>query len=791
MVFKSAVSFKAAGKGLLLLAMSFSVTGLQARYRDPWEQHRRIMQEFSVFVNGIPINIEPPHNQKPQQPQGRNFIPEPEPEEPKVTGAITFADIAGLEDVKTELRDIIGFLKNPAQATRLGARIPRGILFSGEPGNGKTFLAKALAGEAGCTFHSLCASELSSKYVGQTAENIRNIFTQARAESPAIIFIDEFDSIAGNRGKGEDAASQNSREALNQLLAEMDGFSTDPLRPVIIIAATNDVEVLDKAALRAGRFDSVFLVPYPATDARKQIIGMYLQKVIGDPTIDLDRFAKETSGFSAAELAQMVNRAAILATRYHKNRVEANDMESARRDIIADNKRKGGRVLEPGGVNVRLGDVSGLEEAKDDVRDLIDFLQDTNCGKDLGAKINRGILFNGPPGNGKTLLAKAIAGEAGCPFISVSGSEFVEKYAGVGAKRIRDVFAQARRHAPSIIFFDEIDAIGARRGAMDSSADREYAQTLNQLLIEMDGFANGREKGQVVVIAATNRSDMLDEALLRPGRFDRQVEVGLPDIGARVKILNQYLKGVTIVGTMNVEEIARGTTGFSGADLENLVNQAALYAKRRHATSVELTDFWQARDTVLVGPERKSAVMSEESKRETAYHEGGHTLIRIILKSILKRKTSSFLKVTIMPRGRSLGTSWSLPESDVTSMNGDQCRSEIMVALGGKIAEELVLGHTTTGVSNDLVQATKIADDMVCKYGMSKLGSIAVSDERSRRAYSEDIKHAKNEIIESCYAEAKQLMHEHIDKLHKIAQALIKEETLSAERTYEILGLSV
>ena len=361
---------------------------------------------------------------------------------------------------------------------------------------------------------------------------------------------------------------------------------------------------------------------------------------------------------------------------------------------------------------ITFADVAGCDEAKEEVKELVDFLKDPQKFQKLGGRIPRGVLMVGPPGTGKTLLAKGIAGEAKVPFFSISGSDFVEMFVGVGAARVRDMFEQAKKSAPCIIFIDEIDAVGRHRGAGLGGGNDEREQTLNQMLVEMDGFETNLG---VIVIAATNRPDILDPALLRPGRFDRQVYVTLPDVRGREQILNVHMRKVPIGQDIRADILARGTPGFSGADLANLVNEAALFAARRNARVVEMVDFEKAKDKIMMGPERKSMVMPEEERRNTAYHEAGHAMVARLLP-----KTDPVHKVTIIPRGRALGVTMQLPEGDRYSLDKDRMLSTISVLFGGRIAEEVFMHQMTTGASNDFERATQIARDMVTRYGMTR-----------------------------------------------------------------------
>ena len=445
-------------------------------------------------------------------------------------------------------------------------------------------------------------------------------------------------------------------------------------------------------------------------------------------------------------------------------------------------------------IKTTFADVAGVDEAKEDVRELVEFLRDPTKFQKLGGRIPRGILMVGQPGTGKTLLAKAIAGEAKVPFFSISGSDFVEMFVGVGASRVRDMFEQAKKKSPCIIFIDEIDAVGRNRGAGMGGGNDEREQTLNQLLVEMDGF-EGNEG--IIVIAATNRPDVLDPALLRPGRFDRQVVVGLPDIRGREQILKVHMRKVPLGTDVEPSLIARGTPGFSGADLANLVNEAALYAARQDKRTVSMEEFEQAKDKIMMGAERKSMVMSEKEKRNTAYHESGHCIV-----SCLVPEHDPTYKVTIIPRGRALGVTMFLPEEDRYSMNRRMILSQICSLFGGRIAEELTLGRDgiTTGASNDIERATKMARAMVAKWGLSdKLGPL-MYDEESEGSYmgmsqgptfsgetAKLIDQEVRSIVDECYARATKILVDNRDKLDMMTEALMEYETIDRGQIDEIM----
>ena len=453
------------------------------------------------------------------------------------------------------------------------------------------------------------------------------------------------------------------------------------------------------------------------------------------------------------------------------------------------------RLLDESTNPVTFADVAGCDEAKEEVKEVVDFLKDPSKFQKLGGRIPRGLLLVGPPGTGKTLLAKSIAGEAKVPFFSISGSDFVEMFVGVGASRVRDMFDNAKKNAPCIIFIDEIDAVGRQRGAGLGGGNDEREQTLNQMLVEMDGFETNVG---VIVVAATNRPDILDAALLRPGRFDRQVYVTLPDIRGREQILNVHMRKIPLSQDVSANVIARGTPGMSGADLANLCNEAALMAARRSARTVEMQDFEKAKDKILMGPERKSMVMPEEERRNTAYHESGHALLGKMLP-----KCDPVHKVTIIPRGRALGVTMSLPAQDRYSYDREYMLSQISMLFGGRIAEEVFMHQMTTGASNDFERATALARDMVTRYGMTEalgpmvyaanegevfLGRSVTKTNNMSEATLQKVDGEVRRIIDQQYTVARTLIEDNQDKIHAMAKALLEWETIDGDQLDDIIA---
>lgn len=472
--------------------------------------------------------------------------------------------------------------------------------------------------------------------------------------------------------------------------------------------------------------------------------------------------------------------------------------------LMQQSQGGGGRVMNFGksrarrydedNIKITFKDVAGADEAKQELEEVVEFLKHPKKYNDLGAKIPKGVLLYGPPGTGKTLLAKAVAGEAGVPFFSISGSDFVEMFVGVGASRVRDLFEQAKKSAPCIVFIDEIDAVGRQRGAGLGGGHDEREQTLNQLLVEMDGF--GANEG-IIMIAATNRPDILDPALLRPGRFDRQIVVDRPDIKGRQEILKVHVKGKPISPEVELGVIARRTPGFTGADLSNLVNEAALIAARKNKNKIDMPEMEEAAERVIMGPERRSRVISDKEKRLTAYHEGGHTLVGMLLDN-----TDPVHKVTIIPRGRAGGYTLSLPKEDRYYATRSEMLDELKVLLGGRVAEALVLKEISSGASNDLQRATSLARQMICEYGMSpELGPMTFGHRQDQVFLGRDIGRDKDyseevaakidkeirKFIDEAYQKTESLLNENMDKLHLIADALIERETLEGEEIDQLM----
>ena len=708
---------------------------------------------------------------------------------------VTFDDVAGQDAAVTELREVSDFLSNTERYVSLGAQIPRGILVYGPPGCGKTLLARALAGEAGAAFYSISGSDFVEMYVGIGARRVRDLFKDARENAPAIVFIDELDSV-GRRRAGSGAAGTGSGEeqgqALNQLLAEIDGFSSK--EGVIVVGATNRPDVLDPALLRPGRFDRAVGLELPDEDGRLGVLRVHARGKPLASDVDLASIAKRAVGMTGADLASLVNEGTLLAVRAGRSTIEAGDLEQGlervrdaperQRRLSMRDRRVGQTVL--GQERVTFADVAGVAHVTEELGEVRDYLADRTRYEEIGARVPRGYLLTGPPGTGKTLLAHALAGESNAAFIAVPATEFVEFYVGEGAARIRDLFAQARAVAPAIVFIDEIDAIGGHRGGgMADSSER--AQALNQLLVELD---SAPRSAPVVVLGATNRPDMLDSALLRPGRFDRTLTLELPDRDARRAILALHARARRLDPDVDLDAVARLTFGLSGADLDNLLNDAALLTTRRRQPSITHRTIEESLERTGLGI-ASGRRLTDEDRRLVAYHEAGHGLVARALPG-----GRVLHKISIVPRGGAAGVTWLPEDGDRRLQSRTMLVERMATLLGGRIAEELVFGEPADTAANDLAQVTAIARRMVSELGMSDMvGSLNYAGERGGNGainYSDDTAR----LID---AEARRLVNEAEElalgvltgartTLDRVAAALLERETLSMDDVAAIAG---
>ena len=711
-------------------------------------------------------------------------------------GGVTFAEVAGQDAAVAELREITDFLSDPDRYAEVGAVIPKGVLLYGPPGCGKTLLARALAGEAGAAFYSISGSDFVELYAGVGAARVRDLFREARENAPAIIFIDELDSIGRTRSGAGVAVSHGEQEqGLNQILAEMDGFSATSA--VIVVAATNRADVLDPALLRPGRFDRAVGLERPGEAARFEILSLHARRKPLDPDVDLQRIARKASGLSGADLASVMNEGALLAGRHRKATISQTDLEQALQRIIEAPDRQRRLSLRQRTVGKRFSDedrvtfadVAGVDAAIEELADVKEYLASPDRFTKVGARVPRGILLTGPPGCGKTLLARAVAGEANAAFFSVAGSEFVEVFVGEGAARVRDLFSEARAVAPAIIFIDEIDAVGGHRATSSFGGGHEREQTLNQVLVELDGF--GAADG-LVVIAATNRPDMLDSALVRPGRFDRTVVVASPDRAGRLAILQVHARDKPLGDDVSLDAIAGLTRGFTGADLANILNEAALLAARRDLDTIPMAVVDESLDRVMLGLLSRGTIMTDEERSSVAVHEAGHFLVAHTLPSAVPPH-----KVSILPRGGTLGHCSMVDTHDRVLFTRERLIDRMATLLGGRAAEEVALGELASGATSDLRRASELARQMVSAMGMSPtLGPVVFDGEPGagggRPRLSEEaaslVDAEVRALVELAYGRAVRVVTERSGDLATVAGALLEKETLSAIELEGILA---
>lgn len=691
-------------------------------------------------------------------------------------------DVIGIDDVKQEVAEIVHFLKAGDDLRKIGAKVPKGIMMIGPPGVGKSMLAKAIANEAGVPFFGISASFFSSMWQGEGAARIRALYNQARKNTAAIVFIDEIDALAGTVNE---MGTKRTTE-LNQILVELDGIG---ISNVITLGATNMEQKLDPAFLRSGRFDRKVYIGLPDAEARKKIFQAYLKKIkIEEDHIDLDELGKLSFNFSGADISAAVNEAAMLAVRKGRMTVEEDDLEEAcsRVSVTAGHKlnTSGISMSRVPDLDVKLDDIKGMEEAKSEAHEVVHLLKNADLVARSGLKYPKGVLLIGPPGTGKTMLAKAIANEAGVSFYALSGTDFNQVWVGLGAQRVRSVYEQARRSGkPAIVFIDEIDAIGAtRREDTGAGGRQEMNNTLNALLVEMDGFG----KHKVLTIGATNSADLLDDALTRPGRFDRQIEISLPNLEGRLGILEHYFSKLEMERDVNILEIARMTVFSSGADLANIVNEAGLTAIRNGRVKIIHPDCIHAIQRVFFGMHRTQNVTLQDLW-ETAYHECGHTIV-----SYFKNQLNRIQVVTIIPSGRALGYMWDVAKDDYFhhSMNKSELLANIEVGLGGYAAEMLYKGENTQGVSADLSNVARTVSNMVRYWGMGrfKFNTNAAFENRRGSAETErEIEQDIKDIVDGCLQNVDLLLRSKRAELDRMAAALIERETLYYHDIVEIL----
>jgi len=706
----------------------------------------------------------------------------------------SFDDVAAQDGAVTELRELAQFLSEPRRFTDLGARIPTGVLLYGPPGCGKTLLARALAGESGAAFYSISGSDFVELYVGVGASRVRELFREARESAPAIVFIDEIDAVGRRRRVGPEASEGSSEEqgqALNQILTEMDGFS--PAAGTIVVGATNRPDDLDPALLRPGRFDRAISVDRPDEAGRTAILAIHARGKPLASGVDLGAVSSRAIGLTGADLESVMNEAALLAARATKTQISQTELDGALTRILEAPERQRRLAMRDrtigqqslGAERVTFADVAGTEEALTELGEIKDFLSDPTRFTEMGARFPRGFLLVGPPGCGKTLLARAVAGESNAAFLTVAASEFTENLIGVGAGRVRDLFGQARAVAPAIVFIDEIDAVGARR-EVSLDGHREREQTLNQILIELDGF---RQRDGVIVMAATNRAEILDPALVRAGRFDRTVTLGLPDRSARQAILKVHVGRKRLGPDVDLDAVAGITRGLSGADLANVMNEAALLSARRARREISMSEVEEAVERATMGIAR-AHVLTDDERRVMAFHEAGHAVVaRSVPEGTLPHM------ISIIPSGRSLGRAWLTDTHDRLVYSRSGLIDEMAMLLGGRGAEKLVFGQAGSSGADDLGRVGHLAHRMVSELGMSDaLGPIGYAQDADEDghvvSYSEETARTIDAEARRLVVQAEQradgVLRASRATLDRVALALLESETLSSSQIQEL-----
>jgi cell division protease FtsH len=707
--------------------------------------------------------------------------------------AESFDNVLVPPELAVDFNLLVEFIKNPDKFEKAGASLPAAAVFFGDPGTGKTSLARAIAGQAGANLIEINCSN----FMGRMSE----VFALAsKMGKPTVVLLDEIDALNEKNMFGI------LSHPLKRLIEELDGLKPGSWSGITTLATAKSLNLGSQDLFKLGRFEKILEIGTPCQKSLVTLLQVFIAKksLTLDVQTSAEKIARGAMGMSRSQLLDMVNRAAIRAACAEKTELGVEDFEAARAAVMKDGEliksvkgddavgsslrgddkffQSPGKFYPPSSVQTCFEDVAGCDQAKDQLQEIVSYLKDPEKFKKCGAKIPAGVLMIGEPGTGKTLLARAVAGEAGCPFISVSASKFDDMYVGVGKNRIEALFKQARRYSPCLIFIDEIDAVGRRR---DTDRSRGNDQTINHLLSEMDGFE--RWDKAVVVIAATNRADTLDSAIKRSGRFDRKVLVELPNVQAREQVLKVHSKKIALGSSVDLAVLAKVTVGMSGADLATLINEAALKANREERRWVEQSDLEWARDFVSMGAENRFLMKSKKVLEETAYHEAGHALIRL-----LEPAANPLHKITIVPRHSALGLTWSMPDEEEAKSSKTHYLAEIRTAMGGRAAEEVIFGETFSGVRSDLEQATHLATRMVKNFGMSSLGPVFFGqdfgDQESEKTKEVVDKEVRN-ILSQAYQDAVDLLKQHKDSLVALAQALLEKETLSGDEARAIANL--